>query len=920
MLGGIVFCVICIAFAGLLWLTRPAAPVTLGSGGLAVLRSAMPPLLLGWCLFLATASSPLVDTLRLHVKQLEVATGSPAPMLRVGGGSETSQDGSDDVEQAIDWTGPDLFVGPGTGDALGEPQADYVVANLTGGAGGTPPSLDVKLSTVSSSDTIVLTMYEIGDGKRHFVGATPIGSGSALCFAACGTNAAHWWHFDGKGVFRSDDASSSPFALQKRLGLVAGRIRPWGPESAIYPARRYFPESRHGGRSILFEEDGQWYALLLDPGAQAKTGAGLSAPAGPMATWHSSDHTALAALKSLHVHIGRVALNRFATKCDGGGTRAALGTIFTGENPTAACFNTRFREQRAFWLKVRSGHDNVPDALLLQLDRQDAQSLGALTAPRARLTAAPDPEDARSFTLARLRGGLRPGSILGGAIDNFSSGLLRVMEGGGQDRTAVSAGSACHPGADEVCAGTPAQAIRFRVDRMRVPWMLLALCAGCAIAFHAASGRAWEHDRVDGIVLAVAQMLLALRTVFAVEGTLMDTALEWRLLYGEVAVAMVTLPCILMALRRRQDMPNGVTLALLGFAIAAVGAVRLWLGPLDTIPLALAVLAIAALALRLGLSIVPRGSLDTAMNRSIAFVARHGLMLVAILVAVRVLSVLFGFKERVGYIAVSTLYLPPLLVGLASLIAQADATPGTRLRSGLTYLAAVLIAIVGPASVARDIGFAFVYLWPILGVATWRGLVWWREVPPAERPKLFAWIAPAPLLAGGSCLALLLIGVMWQPPNLPDGTDRPASETEIASRLRYAEAIDENDIRLLAVANPDAVPLIGTKAASQQMEQTIHLVERTRTTFGIGYAQPSNLPRRQDSANFGVLREVHLTDNVSAVHLMAPFGRAAGAALILVLGVAAIGTCAGQRAHAGANGHSLPARWRCGRCSERPRT
>jgi hypothetical protein len=128
---------------------------------------------------------------------------------------------------------------------------------------------------------------------------------------------------------------------------------------------------------------------------------------------------------------------------------------------------------------------------------------------------------------------------------------------------------------------------------------------------------------------------------------------------------------------------------------------------------------------------------------------------------------------------------------------------------------------------------------------------------------------------------------IWNPPAL-----NPDNQDSIAARLAYADRLKDSDmVRFVAVAAPNAVPQIGTRAASQQMAQTIHMVERTRTVFGDGYMRPSNLPTRQ-IGNFGVLHDVHLTDNVSAVHLMSPFGRMGALMLLLALAAGAIGLCA----------------------------
>ena len=902
MLGGAIFCLLCALFAGLLWLTRPSAPGGTGFAGLAVVRSAMPPLLLGWCMLLAWGTSPLIDTLRLRATQLEVASGGDA-VLRVGGGGDPAR--TDAQRKAEATRTPDLVVPPGRGDKRDEAYADYVTATTEGAAG--KPRLKATLRTVTSPDTIVLTSYETSpDGagsQRHFVGAVAIRSGARLCFARCAADGITYTFGQqrlGGVAFR---APGQPTVRLQRRGGFPGWMSPWKPEAATYPARNYFPDAPAIARSILFEDDGHWYVLPLDSDATVT-------PAGEASKRNGHPLLGVEATGGtwLKVQIGRVALCASGTKCGqiarGKNAKAGaddkpvgltdrLRTVLTGENARARSLNAPYREQRSFTLRTGGTARAPVDGLVLALDKPDYQSIGALASPRARLTAEPDPEDSRSFTLGRISGGNRPMSVLGAAIEQFPQAFLEFIEAGGHGRGLP--GGVCQPRAGEMCAGTADHAIRFRIDRVQLPWLLLWISICVAAATHLASARVWTIDRVDSVVLSLTQFLLALRAVISVEGTLMDTGQDWHSIFSEAGVAMIALPCLLIALRRRRDASAQVLSALLAFALAAFAAVRLWAGPFETLQLVLADLAIGALVVRLAVQVFPSVSTLAArvLHWSAEAVARHGLALAVALIALRTILPLVGVKERLFGIAVSTLYLPPLLIALAAMIARADAVPACRSWAGRRFVVVVLVALGATSWLARDDGFALVYVWPVFGVAMWRALAWRAETPAGARGALFPWLAPVVVLAGGGALALALLAVMWRPPALPeDGT--PATTQQLTDRLAYANAMSQNDIRLLAVVAPDYVPEIGSRDASQQMEQTIHLFERTRTLFGLGYAQPSNLPlARSQDANFGVLRDVHLTDNVSAVHLMAPFGRGAAVTLLAVLAAAAAGLCGG---------------------------
>lgn len=872
MVGGIVFSLLCGVFAILLWSTRPAAADARGLGTFLLLRSAIPPLLLGWCLLLGWLSSPLINTVRLKLTSLEVGLGRPAgaattaALFRVG----NSVRPDDAVKSG--WPEPDLVAATGVNAPVGE-QRDYVAVRQRDAQ-----TITAQLHSRAKADDLVLVSYEPetyepekGD-RRTFVGATPLSDKSKLCFARCSTGGTEYTFEAGRLVL----PSGKSIALNTRSGL-AGWAKPWGPDAAVYPVRSLKGAGLNGSRSVLFEDVDakQWYAFLVDPGATASGGDAAKGAASGEIVIGTGVSLPSGTQSSMRIRIGQIDLARPRGACPRG-------------DDAGSCGNSRLRERRSFVLSVAApAAPGMSAAAVLTPDTSEIVPLGKASLPRTRLVSTSDPDDPAAFSLSSILGASRPDSLLNAAANNFSA-TFRAYQDGSEDPFApASKRRFCRPNPNQVCAGDGARAVRFTIDEMRLPWLLLVIAAAVAFVIHAGFGSNWLRDPADGVLLAVLQFLLCLRTIFAVEGTVVDIDLAWQTLYGECAIALVALPTVLVALRSSEESRLPALCALLFFNLSAYSAAWHWLGRFDSNQEVLVELAIGAVLLRIVTLLIPAGIFGKLAGASTRLISKWAIPLLLLLVAARALLALAGIKERIGGFAISIVYLPPLLVLLGAILAAADREPTTRLWRGFAFAALVAAALSVPW-LARDSGFAFVYFWPIFGFAMWRALVWWREQPKPSMLTMLPWMAPLPAVGIGGAALLALLGVTyWNPPTL-DPDDRKS----IAARLDFAERLkDSNMVRFVAVAAPNAVPQIGTLAASQQMAQTVHLVERTRTLFGDGYMLPSNLPTRQ-VANFGVLHDVHLTDNVSAVHLMSPFGRVSALMLLLTLAAAAISLCA----------------------------
>ena len=175
----------------------------------------------------------------------------------------------------------------------------------------------------------------------------------------------------------------------------------------------------------------------------------------------------------------------------------------------------------------------------------------------------------------------------------------------------------------------------------------------------------------------------------------------------------------------------------------------------------------------------------------------------------------------------------------------------------------------------NDIGFALVHLPPIAGVALWRLRRWSRRDGTAQRSwkDKLPWALPAAGLVAGYLLLWSVIAA--SPP--------PSAEAPLEDRVAYAVAersTDSNWLRLRAVFAPSQIERIGNRAAAVQLDQSLLLGELTGTLLGRGWLYPVDLGTFRFQAT-------HLSDYLSASHIMAPFGRLGAIAFLLVLAAAA---------------------------------
>jgi hypothetical protein len=242
-----------------------------------------------------------------------------------------------------------------------------------------------------------------------------------------------------------------------------------------------------------------------------------------------------------------------------------------------------------------------------------------------------------------------------------------------------------------------------------------------------------------------------------------------------------------------------------------------------------------------------------------------------IVLGVRLAVGAVGWKERIDLgvtvLAISVVYTPLILVGFGRVLAASETRPTGWLRPGVFWTLLALATFVVPFTV-RDSGYALMFL-PIAGVAA--GLAWRRRI------ARFPWTAPA-AAAMAVLLVLPILGAvgaaradrLGQTAQMSRGLN---DEQALASLDRQAKA-SQNLLRLYLIAAPEALGADASTEAEALKVWSAQLSDYTGSLFGRGYLSPANLT---------ALRPVQATDNLTAIHLMSPFGRLATGLFLALL-------------------------------------
>ncbi|EGF91863.1 putative membrane protein [Asticcacaulis biprosthecium C19] len=410
-------------------------------------------------------------------------------------------------------------------------------------------------------------------------------------------------------------------------------------------------------------------------------------------------------------------------------------------------------------------------------------------------------------------------------------------------------------------------ALSFSVQGMRIPWLLLAFAAFGILAADRIGARGWQNDRPEYVLVGLMQYLLTLRLLIGVRGSLMDPNIVPSDVYSDVAAAFVALPLALIALRPLAEFGTKSRLILAAGMTAVFALIWLWTGSLDRPFITVIVITAIALgwpaALHVLRTVQPRLPQITLPARMTQLAARYDLPVLAIAliagaaVARLIAFWVFGIRER-AVIAVSLPYLALILPGFGLYLAHVGRAVVKTLPQAVVFGVLVLIAVIVVPFITRDHGFAIIQTFPILAVAFAVAWSW-----PAGGHR-WPWFAALPAAAAGFAALLWLFPYIHGAP--PTGN--------LLETLRYALKFqDSNDIRLLHQFHGDLVASFPTRVATANSQFWRDIGTFTASLTGTGFLTDQGL------GVFGY-QSLHFSDNLSAVHIMHPFGRI-GAVLFL---------------------------------------
>jgi len=789
---------------------------------------------------------------------------------------------------------------------------------------GTLVAYPSRLNDVSFHDRArwaEAAIVSVGEGSAEsYVGAHRIGPGDWFCVESCTAAGATWYRVDARGdrlVAEGGDAGPLPPFRKRPLfprleGFLADSFAFYRPAQAIYPVRDYgrawlgptepgpascarrFVCDRATGqpvRSFLFRQGGSWlfgggelHLALLDPGAileaadsRRTRGAvpprrAIEARASgvPLSIWQvvyaeadldftTADRPSyLIRRRSITTFVGptriRLAFARQPTtviprdEVGAAARRLAQGGI---ETPVALALAGALRSDTVEPAGNVIHLDPIGGALAAAI-APEGGNLSSLVFPHASAAKSGAeralPEPAGAFDAAHIRPGVRAFSI-----------------------------------GDRGAAGE--RNVQLLMDRFTYPRSLIPVVAAWAILFGLLQAAIWRDSRAAIMLALVLQLMLLLRIFVAIGSAGLDPQIDYRAGLDNALIAYCLVPFALAWLFPARP-PAALAYVSCGLMLIAIGAILHWSGS--------ASLAIAGCAMLAGLAGLVRNVVSPLAGRLLrrARVAlrrafrrrprwcpapiRPWIALAVCLFLVRFGLFLLNVKERLG-IALSVFYLPLSLYIVAGLFLAIRRAPDPRRAAWLaawTALTVALLFVAVPVMVS-DYGYIFIYLPPVLVIAI--GFV------RSDWPR---WGRALAALPGAAALVFAAFSIITSSlPNMPPAAAIAVADDAGPDRQallhRLAAATDErsDEWRLSAVFDPDRLNEAGTSAAEQIRRWRFLLANFTADANGRGF------PYQADVSD---LRQVQADDNVSAIHLMAPFGRSGTALFVLLLGVAAI--------------------------------
>lgn len=763
---------------------------------------------------------------------------------------------------------------------------DIVVSRLPQGAAvvapdprrddfGAPLVLQIAGSDVAPARAVVA----LRSGRSlTYPTAQAFAPGDAVCVAApCERDGAAWailrertlvaatWR---DGAVEAADGAAAPAMPGRKTLLAFGGVNEWTPAQAIHPLRDFFPHAagvpasgvmgdcdrwlcvgkgatREPVRSFLFQKGGfrgsDWSIVLADPGAR------IARPQAP------------------------------------GGALRVAPYAETAPIPLARPVTVELLEPR--FIDAPPG---LPDARRGLLQARRTLTLAEVGGQAQVSFATPSTQVVgRCSTMA-------PGSVAGGP--------LKLTALGGYAAQALDAalplpeGRACqgftHAGFQMPNSEAPSlRAVRFDLDRLIAPWAVALVAALWGVSVLVACRDLFIQRPALWCVTCVLQLLLALRLLVGFAAGAADPMLDWRGVVADAGVAYVLVPAIILAWARWGS-PRATRewLEILAPPLA-VAAMVAWGRGASFLSLLL-VAAWAATTLRRLLTARAAPSADKRARVAGTAgppIAWGALLLVGVLAA-RLATGAIGWKERIDLgvtvLAISVIYTPLILIGFSRMLAAAQAAPNAWWRPVLFYGLLTLAAFVVPFSV-KDSGYAMMFA-PIAGMAAWCA---WTQARPLGAPRAVAalWAAPAAVVA----LALVALpaagaanAANTERLRLTPQMQQGLSDEQALQVLEKQARTSQNLLRLYLLGAPEALGDAGSAEAEGLKVWSAQLSDYAGSLTGRGYLTAPNL---------SALRSVQATDNLTAIHLMSPFGRLAVGLFLALLALAPVACAAMTR-------------------------
>lgn len=682
--------------------------------------------------------------------------------------------------------------------------------------------------------------------------ALAFAEGDAVCVQApCERDGAAWavlrgrslvpadWR-DGEVLVRPNAVAGPPMPERKTL-LAFGGVSDWTPLQAIHPLRDFFP--RPGGADVsgVLADCERWLC--------AGKGAALTPVRGFLFQRGGFGGSAWSIILA-----------------DPGARIARSGRVVPYTSPVAISLGAGIRAE-IFEPRFVDGVLDGPDARRGRLQLRRSLILAERDG-RAEISFATPPTEIvgrceRGAPARRL--GLEA-TVVGG----LTADALRTAP-------ETPRGPACtgftHARLDAPAAGPALRIAHLALDRLATPWPMALIVLAWTASLLLVCLDLFHRRPALWTIVSLLQLLLSLRLLIGLAAAQADPALDWREILGDAAVAYVAVPAALLAWARAGETrkPGDLTLDLAP-PLAAV-TVLAWTHRLSVLAFLLLAAWSAAVLWRAVPSLADRWRRVIGEPRSPWL---SGMLLLVVVLVVRLAFGAVGWKERIDLgvtvLAISVVYTPLILVGFGRLLAASEARPEGWGRPIVFWILLALATFVAPFTV-RDSGYALMFL-PIAGVAAGLAL--------RRRAARLPWIAPA-VLAMSALLVLPISGAagvastdrLGQTAQMHRGLN---DEQALATLDRQAKA-SQNLLRLYLIAAPEALGADASTEAEALKIWSAQLSDYTGSLFGRGYLS---------SANLTALKPVQATDNLTAVHLMSPFGRLATGLFLALLAGASI--------------------------------